>query len=226
MSAAIKVDNKEVLLALGQFKSDATDKPALLRICGERMRTSIALTFREEGSPAGSWPALALSTLKKKGYSAGHKLLVLSGRLFGSISYLVAGSVLTIGTGISYARVQQEGSADYAAGPRSLAQHESVAQIGAHESTRVTPFRRYGKVQRLGSDGRMRTVRVRAQGQAKRTRFGVEAHTRRQNIPPRPFLVFRPEDPERMGAAVEAYLGGKAVKIGKVGHKSGSGVQA
>jgi phage virion morphogenesis protein len=217
MSAAIIVDKQDVQIALGRFTQEATDHGALLRICGELMRTSIARTFREEGSPAGSWPALAASTRKKKGYGAGHKLLILSGRLFGSITYLVAGDILTIGTNVIYAAVHQFGSKDWmggAAGPRTEAM---MAAIGAYAGHRVVPFRRYGKQARADKHGKMRIVRAREQGPSNESRFGVSAHNRRQNIPARPFLVFRPEDPDRMMGGVQAYLSGKAVRLGKVG---------
>jgi phage virion morphogenesis protein len=217
MPSAIVVDKEEVQLALGQFGATLSDRDSLLRICGELMRTSIARTFREEGSPAGSWPELAASTRKKKGYTSGHKLLILSGRLFNSITYVIAAGVLTIGTDVVYAAVQQLGSRDYAAGPRTLAQHQAKAAIGPYAGLRRTPFRRYGQDSRLGKDGKTRTVRVRAQGPDNAKRFQVSAHSRHQNIPPRPFLVFRPEDPNRMILGIDAYLRGKAVRIGKVG---------
>jgi len=217
MPGTVTVDKSEVLIGLGQFKAAATDRFALLSIVGELMRTSIARTFREEGSPAGSWPKLALSTLKHKGYTTGHKLLILSARLFGSFTYVVSGDTLTIGTNVPYARVQQEGSKDWmggAAGPRSL---DQMLAIGAHAAARTQDFKRYGKDLRTGKDGKTRSVRVREQGPANATRYQVEAHTRRQNIPARPFLVFRPEDPGRFTDGIEAFLRGKAMRIGKVG---------
>jgi phage virion morphogenesis protein len=217
MSAAVTVDKSEVLIGLGEFRAAVTDKTALLKICGEIMRTSIARTFREEGSPAGSWPQLAESTRKRKGYTAGHKLLILSGRLFGSISYVAGSDSLTIGTDVPYAAVHQFGSRDYmggSAGPRSRSQ---MIDLGPYEARRVREFRRYAKAKRTGKDGRERTVRVREQGPSNATTFGVKAHTRRQNIPPRPFLVFRPDDPGNMVIGIDSYLRGKAVKIGKVG---------
>jgi phage gpG-like protein len=215
-AAAIKVDKEQVQIALGAFKADLSDRDALLRICGEVMRTSIALTFRDEGSPAGSWPELAESTKKRKGYTAGHKLEILSGRLFGSFTYETSGGTLTIGTSVVYAAVQQFGSRGFmsgAAGPRTK---ENMSAIGAYGGLRVTKFRRYGKEKRIGSDGKERTVRVRAQGPDKGTRFEVGAHHRRGNIPARPFLVFRPEDPDKMVLGIDNYLRGKAVNIGKV----------
>jgi phage virion morphogenesis protein len=167
----VKVDNSEVLVGLDETKVAVSDVPLMLRVAGELMRASIARTFRDEGSPAGSWPRLAASTMKKKGYTTGHKLLILSGRLFGSISYQVTGNTLTIGTNRVYAAVQQFGSAD----------------------------------RRGGSIGPQAKIAGR---ETKRGRF--------QNIPARPYLVFRPEDPKNIASGFEAYLAGKMVKVGKV----------
>ncbi len=216
MPASIKVDANGVIFALRDLAGDIEDKDAMLRIIGELMRTSIAYTFKEEGSPAGSWPELADSTKKKKGYTAGHKLLVMSGRLFGSFTYTISGNTLTVGTDVPYARVQQEGSRDFLGGlvgPRSRGLMAAVSAYGGH---RVQKFKRYGKDQRKGVDGKWRTVRVREQGPANATSYRVGEHTRRQNIPARPFLVFRPEDPERFTQGVERYLHGATVRIGTV----------
>jgi len=171
----VKVDNREVLVGLDETKVALGDVPLMLRVAGELMRASIARTFRDEGSPAGSWPRLAASTMKKKGYTTGHKLLILSGRLFGSISYQVNGNTLTIGTNLVYAAVQQFGSADRRGG--SIGPQAKIA------------------------------------GRAAKTKSG---RGRFQNIPARPYLVFRPEDPQNIASGFEAYLAGKMVKVGKV----------
>jgi phage gpG-like protein len=237
MAAVTKVDSQEVRLGLSELGAAISDRDNLLRICGEVMRTSIARTFREEGSPAGSWPALAPSTRKNKLYTAGHKLLILSGRLFGSITYLVTGGMLVIGTDVVYARVQQMGSRDWmggAAGPRTREQmlgigpysglrriairHKMVEVTDRHGNKRMVPRAdRTGMREIEDSRGRVTHVRARYQGPENAKHIRISGHTRRQNIPPRPFLVFRPEDPNNMVLGIEAYLRGKAVRIGTVG---------
>ena len=207
MSTSVTINRDQILIALGSLGGAVADVGAMLRIMGELMRTSIAQTFRDEGSPAGSWPALAESTRKKKGYSAGHKLLVLTGRLRNSISYAVESNQLTIGTNVVYAGVQQYGSADRGGsiGPQAkIAGRES--KVSAYDYLRVIPFRRYGKDQRAGTDGKKRNVRVRAQGPDRAASVHVGDHSRHQNIPARPYLVFRPEDPDRFVAGIDAYL--------------------
>ncbi|HEY4358272.1 MAG TPA: phage virion morphogenesis protein [Acidobacteriaceae bacterium] len=219
MKLIAKVDNRDELVELAQFRAAATDKPALLNIFGVLMQASVARTFREEGSPAGSWPKLAASTLLKKGYTTGHKLLILSGRLFGSITYKVDGDVLIVGTALVYAGVHQFGSKDHMGGvegPRTRAQ---MMDVGEHQGTAMA-YARYKMVKvkdRHGNAHRVPRAIRSSIGPKNRVQFGVAAHTRRQNIPARPFLVFRPEDPARLVSKAEAYLAGKAMRLGKVG---------
>lgn len=215
----VHMDDREVRLGLGELGAAITDKGPLLRIVGELMRGSVARTFRDEGSPAGSWPRLALSTLKKKGYTSGHKLLILSGRLFGSITYTATDDTLTVGTNVVYAAVQQFGSADRRGG--SVGAQAKIpgrdVSVGAYEYLRVSQFKLYGRRTVTDKAGRARKVRTRYQGPSNAAKVHVGAHGRHQNIPARPFLVFRPEDPQRFATGLEAYLAGKSMRIGKVG---------
>lgn len=215
MAVSIQVDDKTVQVRLGDLRAAVTDYPALLRIAGNLMRASVARTFLDEGSPAGSWPRLALSTLKKKGYTAGHKLLIMSGNLFRSITYAVTGNVLTVGTNLVYAGVHQFGSADrgMGEGPQARIAGRDV-KVSAHDALRIMPFRQYGRTQRMGKDEKWHTRRVRAQGPDAATRYGVKAHRRFQNIPARPYLVFRPEDTLNIASGMEAYLRGRTISAG------------
>jgi phage gpG-like protein len=206
----VAVNDQEVRLGLGDLRASVADRSSMLNIAGVLMRASVARTFREEGSPAGSWPALAISTLKNKKYRGGHKLLILSGRLFSSITYVVEGDTLTIGTNVVYARVQQEGSADRRGagiGPQAKLPDRRVL-TSTYDYARSS-FRRKGIDLRADKNGKLRRVRVRYQGPANRTMVHVREGSRHQNIRPRPFLVIRPEDPQRIVIGIEAYLGGK-----------------
>jgi phage gpG-like protein len=212
----VKVDGQQAHITLENTRAAATDPRPLLNIAGEVMRGSIATTFREEGSPAGSWPRLALSTLRKRGYTAGHKLLILTGRLFNSITYMTAGDALTIGTNVAYARVQQEGSADYRGGftgPLTQVQH-AVYEAERVSVARYTSSRmqkpKYGSDLRTDKNGVTRRVHMRVVGALNRTVYEVMGHKRHQNIPPRPYLVFRPEDPGRIAEGINAYMAGRS----------------
>jgi phage gpG-like protein len=220
MAITAVVDDRQVRIGLGDLRAGIAARTAMLKIAGNLMRSSVARTFREEGSPAGSWPALALSTLRNKKYKGVHKLLILRGRLFNSINYdMIDGDTLTIGTNVIYAGVHQRGSADRRGG--SIGAQAKIAgrgvRVSGYDATRIRAFRKYGKEQRLGRDGKLHTVHVRAQGPDSATRYHVAEHGRHQNIPARPYLVIRPEDPERIASGIEAFLGGKMIRIGKAG---------
>jgi phage gpG-like protein len=220
MAITAVVDDKAVRIGLGELRAGIADRTAMLKIAGNLMRSSVARTFREEGSPAGSWPALAQSTLRNKKYKGAHKLLILRGRLFNSINYdTIDGDTLTIGTNVIYAGVQQRGSADRrggSIGPQARIAGRDV-KVGSYAALRIRAFRQYGQDKRRGKDGKLHTVHVRAQGPDNATRYNVREHRRFQNIPARPFLVIRPEDPERIVSGIEAFLGGKTIRIGKAG---------
>jgi phage virion morphogenesis protein len=155
----ISVNDKAAQIALTDFTERVLRNPTpLLKIAGEVMRGSIDTTFRQQGSPAGSWTPLAKSTLKR--VTAGHKILIGRGRLKNTITYRVAGKTLTIGTNLVYAGIHQHGG----------------------EAGRRGPFKKKGG--------------------------------RRAHIPARPYLVFRPEDPDKMGAAMQRYIDAAAAAEG------------
>jgi phage gpG-like protein len=162
------VNDKALQISLKNF-SARIQPPPLLKIAGEVMRGSIERTFREQGSPAGSWAPLAASTLKRGKGGAGRLKLIQSGRLKNSMSYLVSGNTLTIGTNLVYAQIQQEGGF---AGRR---QPSAKRRLGHHIDQQIGNFH-----------GPMKF--------------------RRPFIPARPYLVFRPEDPQRMTDAMERYI--------------------
>jgi phage virion morphogenesis protein len=146
---AFTINDQKLRLALKNFVARIGPEP-LLRAAGAVMMGSIMQTFRDEGSPAGSWAPLAEGTLrtrygrmrpsKRARLVAGKKLLIESGRLRRSITYEVDGNTLRIGTDVIYGRIHQLG--------------------------------------------------------------GMAGRGRKVHIPARPYLVFRPEDPERIAKAM------------------------
>ncbi len=225
---AIQVDNSRVVVALGHFRLGIQHNDELMRILGASMLVSVRRTFREQGSPAGSWAPLAASTIARdpKKYGAGHKLLIDKGTLLNSITFAPFTGGVTIGTNLIYARVQQEGSADRrgaAIGPQAKiegrrATGSSYKRLRAiHYTTREvegsggakhnvpTPMKK-GKHGIIDKNGEHRNVSARYQGPLNRD-IAVAGHQRYQNIPPRPFLVLRPEDPTRLRSLTRAYIG-------------------
>jgi phage gpG-like protein len=171
----ITVNDKALQISLKNF-SARIQPPPLLKIAGEVMRGSIERTFREQGSPAGSWAPLAASTLKRGKGGVGRKILIQRGMLKNSMTYQVSGNVLTIGSNLVYSRIQQEGGF---AGRR---EPSSRRKLGQHID------------QHFGVHGPMRW--------------------RRPFIPARPYLVFRPEDPQRMTDAMQRYIDAVAKEEG------------
>ena len=155
----LTINDKPVRFALKNFSARIVPEP-LLKIAGQVMRSSVEQTFRDQGSPAGSWAPLAASTLKRAKGGVGRKILIRSGRLKNSVTYTVSGNILTIGTNLKYAAIHQKGGV---AGRRG-------------------PFKK--------------------------------KNARRPEIPARPYLVFRPEDPQRMKAAMERYIDAVAQEEG------------
>jgi phage gpG-like protein len=98
--AVFKLDLSQLEPKLDALES-ADRKPLLAAFGGLTVR-SIQSTFREGGSPAGSWPA------RKSGGS--WPLLRKTTRLFGSISFAVRDeSTVEVGTNVVYAAAQHFG---------------------------------------------------------------------------------------------------------------------
>jgi len=166
-------------------------------------------TFREEGSPAGSWVPLSPNTIKRdpKRYGAGHKLLVLSGNLSRSFHFVRSGTGVVISNNVRYAAVQNFGSRDRstAIGPQTEAESKATVGVKAHS---------YARFSRELGVGQLRGRKRRIAGPRNLKTVNVGAHTRHQNIPPRAFMVFRPEDPERIRRQVVAFTNEAAKKAG------------
>lgn len=197
----VQVDDSRVVVALGKFRLSLAENDELMQQIGQSQLLSVRRTFRDQGVPAGSWMPLAPSTIKSLGAkTAGHKLLIRSSRLLNSIRADVGPGRVVIGTNLVYARVQQLGSRDrsFGIGPRTAEQESAVAKIGAHSYHRISG--------ELGTGSLPHAGRRKIQGPRNAKQVNVRAHSRHQNIPPRPYLVFRPEDPARIRGLVTAYV--------------------
>lgn len=205
----IHVNSGAAISAVMRFGRTLENRQRLLVELGLAMLVSIRRTFREQGSPADSWAPLAESTRRKnpKLYGAGHKLLVLSGRLLNSIGITTQGAnAVLIGTNLVYAAVHWFGSRDRggAVGPQARLEGRDVAV--AERSY----FRRQGlravKARVVDADGKTRTHTYRQIGPANARQVTVSQHRRFQNIPARPYLVIRPEDPGRLAEVAQNYV--------------------
>jgi phage virion morphogenesis protein len=204
MSAeVIQVDDANVKVALGKFRLSLQAKGELMQQIGMSMLVSIRRTFREQGSPANSWMPLAPSTIKSdpKRYGSGHKLLIMTGTLLNSIGIAqTSPDQVILSTNVKYAAVHQFGSRDRGSvgiGPRTSKQDAATVNVKEHSYARLSAALGKGK---LGN----RSLNIR--GPRNQVKIHVPGHTRHQNIPARPYLVFRPEDPQRIQSLVNGYI--------------------
>ena len=202
MANIVQVDATKVTVALGRFRLSLSQNEELMEQIGASQLLSVRRTFREQGVPAGSWVPLAPSTIRSnpKIYGSGHKLLVRSGRLLNSIRCQTRPGSVVVGTNLKYAAVHQFGSRDrsHAIGPKSKVESETTVGVKAHSYTRLSGELGVGHLPHAG--------RRKIQGPRNATSVNVRAHARHQNIPPRPYLVFRPEDPTRIRGIVERFV--------------------
>lgn len=209
MSDVITVNKDGVTIGLRRLQLNLQHRDEMYRAMGAAMLVSIRRTFREQGSPSGSWVPLSPNTIARnpKKYGSGHKLLIDRGILLNSITFAVTSSGVSIGTNVVYAAVQNFGSRDRTGGPFSpqakLA--DRAVDVTAHRGTRIGKKLGTGKVKIVGKDGNERTANKLIAGPRNRSSFEVSAHTRHQNIPARPFMVFRPEDPARLGQIAKQF---------------------
>jgi len=194
-SFELRVNTAPVRIALGGFARRITS-PMVGRVIGVHMLASVAQTFRDEGSPAGSWPPLSPATLARA--RGAKKKLIASGLLRNSVTFeVVPEGDLTrvrVGSNVAYARVHQEGFS----GNVTVPAHQVRAR--AHRAKARDVF---GKVDAGGGKLRRRKL---VSGVGFAQAFTRGPFSMRMNIPARPFIVFRPEDPERIVAAVQGVL--------------------
>jgi phage virion morphogenesis protein len=206
----VQVAKERVVIALGRLRLGIRDNEELMRQIGASMLVSVRRTFREQGSPDGSWAPLSPNTIKRdpKRYGAGHKLLIGSGRLLNSITFAAFTGGVTIGTNVIYARVHQYGSADRsgaAIGPQARIEGRSVSVEAHTRGRRNKAGDKFGVVDRHTYDG-FKIVGRRRKLVSGVSFEGVRSHQRFQNIPARPYMVFRPEDPARIRKLVVQYV--------------------
>ena len=194
MSAiVVRVNAARVQGALAGFSAatQSARRTELMSTLGQGQLVSVYKTFAEEGSPSGSWPPLSEASKRWGGYKDGHKLLVRSGLLRNSIRVVATDRSATIGTNLRYAAVHQYGYS----GPQSVRSYSYTRKVKQRNASGS-----FGITNKLG---RKQTVKRRTvSGVAFVT---VRAFTRNIRIPARPFLVFRPEDPARIGEQVRLW---------------------
>lgn len=210
----VQVEKDRVVVALGRLRLGIRENEELMRQIGASQLVSVRRTFRDQGVPADSWAPLSPNTIRRnpKKYGSGHKLLIDKGTLLNSITYAPFTGGVVVGTNLSYAAVHQYGSADRrgaAIGPQAKIDGRSV-KVGRHSYMRVRHSKqgdKFGRIDHYTSEGfKIKGKRRKLVSGLSIKKIEVKEHTRHQNIPPRPYLVFRREDPARIRGLVVAYV--------------------
>jgi phage virion morphogenesis protein len=152
----ITVNAEKTLAALKAAEAAALDLAPVFRQIGEIVTRSVRENFREGGRPQ-KWTPLAIETLMgkaggmraaytKKGgrlrNSArkrilGNKILIDTGRLINSITYVVGPRDVEIGTNVEYAAVHQFGDKHIPARPFLMLQRQDETTISELVEKRI-----------------------------------------------------------------------------------------
>lgn len=208
-NVSVTVDSNGARIALGKFRLALNQNRELMQEIGNSQLVSVRRTFCEQGSPAGSWAPWAPSTRKRK--KPGDLILIGKGRLLNSIKVSAAPGVATLSTSLVYGPVHQFGSRDrggVAIGPATKEASESTVNVKASSYYRISAELGAGLI------GKQRRL---FRGPRNARLVNKAAHARHQNIPPRPYLVFRPEDPECIRGIVMRYVNKAAADAGLEG---------
>jgi phage gpG-like protein len=202
MQIEVKVDVNKATAKLAGFRALIADRLTLIRALGLRILESIYRTFDESGSPSGSWPPLSPVSLRwNPKYTEAHKLLMDSGVGRSSVQVQEeSNDHLAIGTPLKYMIVQNQGYS----GPQSVKAYTYQRRAKARDT-----FAKFSTTTKRGN--RTTVTRKTSSGV---TFVRVNGFTRNIHIPARPFLVFRSEDPEALGAIAQNWMRHKAGEAG------------
>lgn len=108
----IEIDDRQVQAALQRVMDISRNPRPVLKEVGSAVADSTRMRFIEQKAPDGTpWKplkALTISRRRKKGKDA--KALLDTGRLRNSITYLVGGDFVEVGTSVKYAPTHQFGA--------------------------------------------------------------------------------------------------------------------
>lgn len=193
MAATLKISVngiESIQRRLSKLVARVEDTTALAKVTGEVMQGSIERTFDEEGSPRGSWRRLHASTLGVQFAKGGKKVFRKDGRNTAGFLAFAKGKQILTGP---EARLRR--SITYT--PTSIV--AGVAQVLIGSNLAYSAIHQFGGVIKAKTSKGLRFPIS--------TPTGLQWITRKSvSIPARPYLVFRPEDPQRLKEAVEKLL--------------------
>jgi phage gpG-like protein len=191
----VKVDAAKATIGLAQFRMGIADRRELMDVLGAGQLSSIYKTFDEEGP---GWLPLNFSSkgwMGKK-YSAGHKLLQDTGQMRAEIHPVASADSVSLVSSLKRGRIQNFGWS----GTQKVAPYSYSRRMGT------------GRLLITNKLGRKQTITRKIEGPG--GRVSVKAFSRQINIPPRPFMVFRPEDPQRMVSETSLFIRARARQAG------------
>lgn len=199
---AVIVDKAELMREL-QARVDRVDNVApLLDAFGLSMVRSVQKTFREGGRPR-KWDKSRRAT-ETSGQTMRHK-----GELMRSITHVVRGNTVEIGTNLEYARIHQYGGTITPKRAKALTVPVHVKAYGKRAAD--FPDLVYIPRRGAGKDAILAMVKARKGKGGSLMRAGAQiipyfVLKRSVKIPARPFLQILPEDTSRLDRLAEKYL--------------------
>lgn len=191
----IEVDDAEIAAGLGRLIEAGRDLAPVMDAIGAALLFSTQRRFETKTGPdGGAWAPFAPSTLRRMpDRRKPAELLLDSGRLRGSLSFLADDASVQVGTNVVYAGIHQFGG-EITKPERDASATFIVAREGAGRT-------KAGK--RVGS--RLRFAKASTRAKSRHTReFTVPEHTIR--IPARPYLGISEADRAEILAIVADHL--------------------
>lgn len=203
-----KINATEALGKFGALGQALRDKTPLLRIFGNLMVRSTQRTFREGGSPAGSWRRLLAGSLRAQYEGRKRKKL---GPLTKAQQRTLSGKTAAGGDTAAFSRFA--GAKKILISSGQLMRSVTFAVDSGGGAVNIGSNLKYARIHQLGG--------VITPKNRKFLRFPIGAgnfvFAKKVVMPARPYLVVRPEDPERLIRAGWEYLAEKFKAGGQAG---------
>lgn len=183
MALKVTVNDKEVRIRLGELER-AIEPRSVLNIANQVMQGSIDETFEQEGFPAGRWRRVHGSTIRRSFERAnrGRSQFGKRGRQSAAFTRFASGKKILTDTG----RLRQS-IVGRVEGSRLVIGTNLIYARIHQEGGVITPKKGKFLVFPVGG--------------------GRSVFAKRVVIPPRPFLLIKPDDPQKIVEAVEGAAG-------------------
>ncbi|MDD5297655.1 MAG: phage virion morphogenesis protein [Rhodocyclaceae bacterium] len=171
---SIEIKDGDVQAEFNRLQRAATDMSPAMQAVSQLLLSRTEANFAAQSGPGGGWPALAPSTLKRRGADA--RMLQDTGHLASSITPTSGPDFAAIGTNVVYAAIHQLG------GDISRAPFSSWVRLRQERNGSLMRQPGYQKLAVFAKDSHKRAKTV------KYTSDGFSIH-----IPARPYFPVTPE---------------------------------